>query len=143
VRKVKNSVLIIGGTCLILLSMLCCTQLLQHWNKNQPTCNTLRSILSSPSDYHLKKVVIEGFDRCQFEGNSLFFSEQALANLDRNYAVWVDIDENALWRPKFKAYKGQKIRISGVYSSEDCGHGALFRGSIHNIDNIELIKGKN
>ncbi len=107
---------------------------------NAKLSNTLRMIVLSPQSYHMKKVTAEGFERCKFEGNSLYLSKASLDRLQFNDAVWIDIDTNKDWRPKFVACAGHLVRITGIFSATDKGHGDLFAGSICDVENIELVK---
>lgn len=98
------------------------------------------NLIATPTRYHGKKVIVEGFVHVEFEGNMIYFSENDYKHgLDKN-ALWIDITREQMNSPAFKNCQNKYAFVKGIFDMNDQGHYSVNSGAITKISLIEPLK---
>ena len=96
------------------------------------------NLISTPEQYHGKKVIITGYLNMEFEGNGIYLSKEDYINSIYKNGLWCDIDLE-----KYSKFNKKYVVMEGIFNAKMTGHMGLWSGSIENISRVwEPIKGK-
>lgn len=101
--------------------------------------DSLKRVLESPYSFERKTVTVEGYERCKFEGNTVWLSKRDCQR-ETKKVLWIAIDRNDKCWAQFEKSNNRIVKITGTFSRNITGHGAYCPGGLSNISEITLVK---
>ena len=112
---------------------------LGNCKSDDPINVSLINLISSPNDFHGKKIRVIGVSVIEFEGDSLYFSQESVLNGVTKNAVWItpNYEVLATTEDKLAENNGAYALVEGVFNKDNYGHMGLFSGAIDNITRFQ------
>lgn len=97
---------------------------------------SLVQLISNPSQYDNRRVIVSGFLTLEFENSALYLHADDAAHF---------ITKNALWVTARSGIKGRQdeinhhyVQIVGLFKASDHGHLGMYSGMIGEVERIDL-----
>ena len=107
---------------------------------NEPFEVSIIQLLANPEKYDGKSVILIGYARIEFEGDSIYLQSEDAKNWLVFNALWLNIPKEI--REQRDKYNDKYVVISGKFNAKNHGHMNLFKGgAIENIESFTLWRG--
>jgi len=109
--------------------------------KDSSTKVSMINLISSPEEYHGKKIRVNAYLKIKHESNAIYLNKDDYRYSIYKNAIYLYVDRDKLEKFLESPYEGY-VSIEGIFNKNDKGHLSLFSGSLSNVTNIYRLSEK-